>query len=251
MITLRKGYYPDDWEKRRKRVLQRDGYECQRCGDSDTVLQAHHKTAISDGGGHELSNLETICRSCHASEHPEKVAISIALENNQRLRMEYSSQSGTMVREIDPYGLAMHDGIQYLVGYDYYQEEIRIFRPSRIEWAHSREETYVPPSDWDTEAYLAREMDERRTDESLCFIATAACNSSSDSDVRTLRRFRDEVLDASRLTRWTIPVYYQLSPPVARWIRRSDRRRWYTRRLVIRPAVNAVGLLWKDIRTDE
>jgi hypothetical protein len=246
VTKLRKGYYPDDWEDRRKQVLKRDGYECQHCGASDTVLQAHHKTPISEGGGHELSNLETVCRSCHASEHPEKVAISIALENNQRLRMKYSSSSGTMVREIDPFGMDMHEGIQYLVGYDYYQEDIRIFRPTRIEWAHSQEESFDPPSNWDTEEYLVSEMGHQRTDDSPCFIATAAYGSPSEPDIDTLRQFRDDVLDSSRLTRWTIPVYYKLSPPVARWIRRSEKRQRYVRRLVVQPAVKAVRRFWNN-----
>lgn len=242
MLHLRKGNYPDDWDERRKRVLKRDGYECQRCGDSDTVLQAHHKTPISEGGGHELSNLETVCRSCHASEHPEKVAISIALEKNQRLRMKYSSSSGTMVREIDPYGMEMHEGIQYLVGYDHYQEDIRIFRPTRVEWASNLDERFTPPNDWDTEEYLAEEMGYQRKDEVEvdCFIATAAYGSPTEPEIDTLRQFRDEVLASSYLTKWTVPTYYTLSPPIARWIERSEKRQEYTRKLVVRPAVKLV-----------
>lgn len=237
---MRWGDYPDDWDERRKKVLKRDGYNCQRCGTSDAVLQVHHLTPISEGGGHELSNLETVCRSCHAAEHPTKVAISEAVANNQRLRMKYRSSSGTRVRELDPYGMAIHEGIQYVVGHDHYRDEVRIFRPTRIEWAETLSEPFTPPRDWDTEQYLATEMGFQRTDENGCFIATAAYGSPTEPEIDTLREFRDKILAESWTTRWIIPTYYWLSPPIARWIRRSEARRRFVRQFVVNPAVQIV-----------
>lgn len=244
---MRWGEYPDDWDQRRERVLERDGYECQRCGASDSGLQVHHRTPISEGGGHELGNLETVCRSCHAEEHPVKVAISTALNDNKRLRMKYHSSSGTRVRELDPYGMTMHEGIQYLVGYDYYREEIRIFRPTRIEWAEPLSETFTPPSNWDTSAYLADEMGYQRTTDTGCFIATAAYGTPTASDIDILRAFRDTVLASSRVTRWTIPLYYKISPPIARWIERSDRRQRFVREFIVSPAVQIVDWIWPNL----
>lgn len=240
---MRWGEYPDDWDERRKRVLERDGYECQQCGATDTELQVHHLTPISEGGGHGLSNLETVCQSCHAAEHSTKVTISVALSNNQRLRMKYRSSSGTRVRELDPYGMAIHEGIQYLVGHDYYSDEVRIFRPSRIVWAETLSEMFIPPADWDTEQYLADEMGFQRTARSGCFIATAAYGSSTEPEIDTLRWFRDEVLAESWTTRWMISTYYTLSQPIARWISRSEGRRNYVRRFVVGPVVRVVRLL--------
>ncbi|MBK8976118.1 MAG: hypothetical protein IPM29_09335 [Planctomycetes bacterium] len=54
--------------------------------------------------------------------------------------------------------------------------------------------------------------------DSRCFIPTAACGSSSSGDVMTLRQFRDDV--RLRLPGGHAPVetYYELSPPVAKWI---------------------------------
>lgn len=241
---MRWGEYPDDWNERRERVLKRDGYECQRCGGSNTELHVHHQMPISKGGSHKLSNLETVCSSCHATEHPIKVTISEALANNQRLRMKYRSSSGTRVRELDPYGMAMHEGIQYLVGHDYYRDEIRIFRPTRIEWIEVVSEMFTRPPDWDTKQYLVDEMGFQRSAESRCFIATAAYGSSTEPEIDTLRRFRNEVLADSRTTRWTIPTYYALSPRVARWISRSEVRCRYVRRFVITPIVWIVRQVW-------
>lgn len=68
--------YPEDWEERRRKVYERDDYECQICGYRGNVgegkLHAHHITPISDGGGHELENLVTLCRSCHSGVHAGK-----------------------------------------------------------------------------------------------------------------------------------------------------------------------------------
>jgi 5-methylcytosine-specific restriction endonuclease McrA len=66
--------YPSDWDTRRKKVYKRDEYTCQNCGKSSTknnstVLHAHHVIPKSRGGGHQLSNLQTLCESCHQDVH--------------------------------------------------------------------------------------------------------------------------------------------------------------------------------------
>lgn len=70
--------YPDDWDERRKKVYQRDDYECQLChaqgGQAgDTELHAHHVTPISEGGSHDLDNLTTLCKSCHNDQHDHDI----------------------------------------------------------------------------------------------------------------------------------------------------------------------------------
>ena len=64
------GRYPDDWDERRSRVYERDGYACQNCGVQGgpygaAELHADHITPISKGGSHRLDNLQTLCRTCH------------------------------------------------------------------------------------------------------------------------------------------------------------------------------------------
>jgi hypothetical protein len=59
--------------EQRTRILERDGYCCQRCGwgvgDPPThgkrFVEVHHKTAVHLGGGSEDENLETLCNACH------------------------------------------------------------------------------------------------------------------------------------------------------------------------------------------
>lgn len=66
--------YPADWDRRRRKVYERDGYTCGNCGQrggphGDAQLHAHHIVSVSKGGSHNLSNLTTVCHSCHETIH--------------------------------------------------------------------------------------------------------------------------------------------------------------------------------------
>jgi len=51
-----------------KRVLERDGWRCQRCGSLES-LQVHHKIQRSQQGSDSLGNLVTLCARCLMEEH--------------------------------------------------------------------------------------------------------------------------------------------------------------------------------------
>lgn len=79
--------YPDDWNRRRRQVFQRDNWECQACGRTggrrgSAELHAHHIVPKSQAGGHGLDNLVTLCDRCHADYH-----------NDRRLRADTGSSS--------------------------------------------------------------------------------------------------------------------------------------------------------------
>lgn len=241
---MRSGEYPDDFEDRRKKVLRRDDYLCQECGESEGVLQVHHITPISEGGSHKLENLETVCRSCHAKEHPEKITLNSAIGENRRIRMKYSSSSGNRVREVNPYALQMHEGIEYLVGYDHYRNEVRHFRPTRMKWVEETDKLFEAPSDFDASAYLSEQLQARRScrgssrqSSSGCFIATAAYGTPQAKEIDQLRDFRDTVLLQSTVGTLFVKLYYRLSPPVADWISRKHWRMIMVRKTIIMPAL--------------
>ena len=52
----------------RRQTLERDRYRCTRC-KATRGLQVHHMHERQYGGGHELENLRTLCRSCHELAH--------------------------------------------------------------------------------------------------------------------------------------------------------------------------------------
>jgi hypothetical protein len=51
-----------------------------------------------------------------------------------------------------------------------------------------------------------------------CFIATAAYGSPLEPHVQTLRTFRDQYLLTNSLGKKWVAIYYQKSPPLARWL---------------------------------
>ncbi len=55
-------------QQMRRRILERDGWRCQRCG-SLTDLHVHHLQFRSRGGTESEANLITLCARCHAREH--------------------------------------------------------------------------------------------------------------------------------------------------------------------------------------
>lgn len=71
-------YYGPNWVKRRSRCLERDGWECLRCGLTngehllmeERNLDVHHIVPLKTFGNdyesaNDLENLASLCRSCH------------------------------------------------------------------------------------------------------------------------------------------------------------------------------------------
>lgn len=65
-----------------------------------------------------------------------------------------------------------------------------------------------------------------------CFIATAACGTPDAPEVQALRRYRDQVLNRSRLGRRFVRAYYAVSPPAGAWIARHPLARRMARALI-------------------
>ncbi len=76
--NVRKFYKSTAWERKRKQVLKRDNWECQKCKDEGGYSRAttvHHIKHLTDRPDLALtdSNLVSLCSACHNEEHPEKL----------------------------------------------------------------------------------------------------------------------------------------------------------------------------------
>lgn len=57
-------------------VLDRDGWQCQNCGESDPdKLTLHHVKYRSHGGGDNPDNLCTLCWFCHRMIHDYELLV--------------------------------------------------------------------------------------------------------------------------------------------------------------------------------
>lgn len=73
ILTTDPDGYPINWPELSTAVKVRDNYTCQRCGATNVELHAHHIVKLRDGGSNNLTNLLTLCRHCHALEHPHMI----------------------------------------------------------------------------------------------------------------------------------------------------------------------------------
>lgn len=57
------------WHQIRKEVYKRDNYTCQACGiKNPKILNCHHKIPYDICNDNEMTNLITLCSSCHTKE---------------------------------------------------------------------------------------------------------------------------------------------------------------------------------------
>lgn len=58
------------WQKMRLKILERDEFHCQICGDGESTLHVHHRYYESGckPWEYEESALVTLCEECHQSE---------------------------------------------------------------------------------------------------------------------------------------------------------------------------------------
>lgn len=73
-----KFYISKVWRRKRRVILKRDNYECQKCkrkGKFSKATCVHHKKHLKEHPELALtdSNLESLCDACHNEEHPEKL----------------------------------------------------------------------------------------------------------------------------------------------------------------------------------
>lgn len=69
--TAQERRYGRNW----RQALARDGHKCTECGATEQLV-IHHKDGrgrTSQNPNHDLDNLQTVCRSCHARIHKEQL----------------------------------------------------------------------------------------------------------------------------------------------------------------------------------
>jgi len=76
--------YGNAWDKIRPIILRRDNYLCQTCDRAGRTTAANivdHIISKKNGGTDEHSNLEVICKPCHAVKTRQEQSLSLSKIN--------------------------------------------------------------------------------------------------------------------------------------------------------------------------
>ncbi|MBI5931069.1 MAG: YafY family transcriptional regulator [Chloroflexi bacterium] len=79
------------------------------------------------------------------------ITLSKAIQQKRCLLVTYKAWNGDIsTREFDAYGLVMHGGLWYTIGYCHLRKDLRTFRVDRITEAELLTETFIPPAHFDS-----------------------------------------------------------------------------------------------------
>lgn len=79
-----------NWQKKRLEILNRDGFTCQLCGDTESALHVHHKMYSGNPWDIPNNQLTALCQQCHfITEHTKKLGQDL-LKVKKRIVDDYT-----------------------------------------------------------------------------------------------------------------------------------------------------------------
>ena len=108
-----------------------------------------------------LTNTVTLDMDVPPGGSPASVllAMSSAAQQQRRVRMRYRSRANSETeRDLDPYGLAFHQGGWYVVGFCGLRRGLRSFRLDRVAQVELTETPFERPANFDALAYLVHSV---------------------------------------------------------------------------------------------
>ncbi len=68
------------WQKKRLEVLEKAGFSCELCSNSEETLHVHHKQYFKgrEPWEYETGQLAVLCESCHKDNHSEEDSLLVA-----------------------------------------------------------------------------------------------------------------------------------------------------------------------------
>jgi predicted DNA-binding transcriptional regulator YafY len=101
----------------------------------------------------------TPLRGYAAASNPSMlVEISEAAQENRRVWLRYHAADEVTERTIDPYGVVVHRGRWYTVGWCHLRSDVRMFRLDRIQALEPRDETFSRPVDFNCVDYVLESL---------------------------------------------------------------------------------------------
>lgn len=148
--TSKSNSYADNWRSLRKRVLELDRWECQKCNTKGkpvgtTELHVHHIIPKSRGGKDKISNLITLCHPCHEDVHGHKIPSGRYGSNSQgRSDGVDQTQERTNSSDSQPVNSEEPDGTVETSGENLFSQ--RFVENAPPPWSHSHPEYWESSS---------------------------------------------------------------------------------------------------------
>jgi len=89
------------WKKQRERVLKRDQYTCQYCGQDATEVD--HVIPRAKGGGHDMENLVACCKRCNGLKGSRSQAAFLEVLSTPPVFPDFLSPMQSKVHEDSPF----------------------------------------------------------------------------------------------------------------------------------------------------
>lgn len=100
-----------------------------------------------------------LARAAPLASNDALMVLSSAALARQRVHLIYRSPAGDETeRDVDPYGLAFHEGVWYLLGHCHLRAAMRTFRLDRIGKVTPRPASFAPPPGFDPLVHLRRTL---------------------------------------------------------------------------------------------
>jgi len=105
------------WYKLRWKILQRDNFTCQYCGQSapNVKLEVDHKIPIAEGGTDDEDNLVTTCYACNRGKNGLRQSIVLSGRSRPRRKADAPTQKKIIemlaTGDMSPDLIAKHTGI--------------------------------------------------------------------------------------------------------------------------------------------
>lgn len=108
------------WQRLRLRVLERDEWRCQECGDTKDTLHVHHTYYKGEPWDAPIEALRTLCAPCHDDEYHQRPEIQKHIDwaTKQMGLMDAIGLSGAlckMIQENPEIASGLVDAIGFLV----------------------------------------------------------------------------------------------------------------------------------------
>lgn len=115
------------WQKLRLKIMERDSWACQCCGDKETPLNVHHKIYVGDPWDCPEDQLVTVCEDCHEIISLHKLDLNTGVFEIRKLQrpthmtyfcispegvMLYSRTPGTAIQS---HGGASHAVMKHII----------------------------------------------------------------------------------------------------------------------------------------